>query len=163
MSDAVQTIASCAHLQNTSPENPSCAWCDLYRINIDRSGRLCGKCRDDDKFRQGLELLRQARTAPASKPVCNGSENDWCDRFACVTTSEQCERCKSDPEFRQFLFSQFMTKPKKKPTESLCPHRGEKVGTVIKKCCGGREKEVVLYICKIKGKADEIDCQRCRL
>ncbi|MFH0910947.1 MAG: hypothetical protein V1918_05545 [Planctomycetota bacterium] len=91
---------ACPDFLDPSPENPDCAWCGRFAVNLDRAGRLCGRCRRDAPFRARLEEHLAARQGGDCR------ETAWCERFGLATNPKQCAACRKDPAFRAFLFGQ---------------------------------------------------------
>ena len=146
----------CADREAVSPENPDCAWCRRYGVNLDRGGALCRRCRNHPEFRFDLETFALARAARA----CPG-DFAYCRRFGVAAGAEVCGRCRDDPGYRAFLAGQRAARPAARAPGADCPHRGRPLRTEPRRCCGGRFVEVTIHLCARRGEAAPETCAEC--
>lgn len=149
---------ACGDYARISPENPDCAWCGRYRINLDREGRFCARCANEIGFRAMLERQAAVRFGGG----CAGGES-FCNVFRVATDEEQCARCKSEPEFRGFLHGQWLARRRDERAERMrdCTFRGGTLRTERRGCCGGERREVRIFRCEKRGEAGEWVCAEC--
>jgi hypothetical protein len=148
----------CENFKEVSPENKDCAWCGEYQINLDRDGKMCGRCKSDEKFR---EMLLRTFMLRFGKDC---GKAFWCEIFKTATDEEQCRRCKSDPEYRSFLFGQYMQREKSDVQEkkNKCVFAGETLGVEERKCCGGKVRREEIFLCEKNGEVTIARCQFCK-
>lgn len=78
-------------------------WCRRYAYHIDRAGRFCRQCRETPAFRAMLS----ERATLHKAAVCGAiPETMVCPVFGLLTDAAQCQRCHTDPLFRNFLYGQ---------------------------------------------------------
>jgi hypothetical protein len=61
---------NCIHKLKTSQENKNCHWCKKYKINIDKSGRICNRCMNDYWFKINLNRLINKNKKTISNNHC---------------------------------------------------------------------------------------------
>ncbi len=143
----------CAAYEPVSRENPEAGWCGRYRINLDRGGRFCRRCREEAEFRQFLQRQYVARFGPE----CAGTRS-YCEVFGLATTAAQCARCAADGLYRAFLRGQGQIRHDWRG----CVHRGEVLRQEERVCCGGRVRVIAFFACALRAEAQEADCCCCR-
>lgn len=144
----------CGDFAASSPEGAGAAWCGRFRIHLDREGRFCRRCRDEEAFRVFLRRQYVLRFGPD----CAGGRS-FCEVFGVVTTERQCERCATDGLYRSFLRGQGT----RRRDWRRCAHRGEVVRHETRLCCGGKTREIAFFACAVRGQAQEADCGACAL
>jgi hypothetical protein len=147
----------CADLQEVSPENKACAWCERFCINLDREGRICARCENEPLFRARLEAHFTARRGAACK------ETAWCERFATATNEEQCAACRSDPALRAYLFGQWQAREEavRIARQAGCRYRKELLRKEPRRCCGGKVQTAEIYRCQKRGEIVTALCGEC--
>lgn len=150
----------CDSYNNISPENSNCAWCEKFKVNIDRTGRFCDRCHTEPSFKKILQTQYVARFGSDCQ-----NTGSYCEIFDTATTEEQCEKCKTDPLYRAFLRGQAEIKTiNPKETElPECENRKEIIAHETRKCCGGKTKSIEIYRCLINERTHAGLCHECKL
>jgi hypothetical protein len=147
----------CPHHRARSPENPDCAWCERYRLNLDPGGRLCAACAAEPDLRRRLEALGRVRDD------ADCAHGTWCERFLTPATPQLCRRCREDPALRALLHGQAEARRRVERHRRLarCRHRGAPLREIERPCCGGRRARAIVYACRRRGEALPERCQAC--
>jgi hypothetical protein len=121
---------------------------------------MCAHCREDGTglFRAGLAAQRAKRELKLRLARDNG--RFACSRYGLTVDDLFCAECRQNPALKQVLGARRGMAVR---SQQPCLHRGEQVGEVEVKCCGGKRKMVPAYVCDERPnvKVVEQDCLRC--
>ena len=116
-----------------------------------------------DRIKAIAQEKAQGQAAGKVNPSCPKPVDNVlpCPRYKLVVSAAICERCKSDPEFKQSLFAAYV---RNRAARALpCRHQSERIAVKHVKCCGGQKTaNVGEYKCAWRaGRVTDPDCWLC--